>query len=244
MPQQEGSAYVLATRPWGERGTIATLLCLQQGVVVGLIKRSQAQAVQPLNTVAYRHSRRLNSQLGTLSLELSRSRAHLWLGQPRAALALAATADLLAALLPEGHPYPGVITVLEAWLQSDLGWRAYAGFERVLLEEIGYGLQLHNPVPCALGTELAYVSPTSWRSVPRAVAQGYEARLLRLPQCWGGPAATEAHDCAAALALTGTLLGHALHGPWAAQQLASRQRLREAYLADLAQEENSANLAA
>jgi DNA repair protein RecO (recombination protein O) len=244
MPLQEGTAVVLTARPWGEGGVVATLLCPAQGMVRGLVKRAKAAELQPLNQVRYRHSRRLESQLGTLALELERSRASLWLGHPRHALALTAAADLLAALLPESHPYPAVAVVLEHLLASDLGWRAYVGFERVVLEQVGYGLQLHQPVPCPENSELAYVSPTSWRSVPRAVARGYESRLLALPHCWGGPPAPEAADCAAALALTGTLLGRALHGSLAHEPLASRHRLGQAYLAALAPERVPASLAA
>jgi DNA repair protein RecO (recombination protein O) len=227
----EGQAYVLTARAWGEGGALVSLLCPSHGLVRGLLKRAKAAEVQPFNTVQYRHARRLEAQLGTLTLELTRSRAALWLGHPLQALALAAAAETLAAALPEGHPYPSLNGVVKNLLASNLGWRAYAGFERVLLSEMGYGLQLENPVPCHENSELAYISPTTLRSVPRAVARGYEHRLYPLPHCWGGPLAEEAADCAAALGLTGSLLVRALHGPWAAERLAARTRLVQAYLA-------------
>ncbi len=227
---QEGSALVLTAKPWAEGGAVATLLCAQHGVVRGLLKRAKAAELQAFNTVHYRHARRLEAQLGTLTLELTCSRAHLWLGHPLPAMALAAAADTLAAALPEGHPYPAVHQVVGNLLASSLGWRAYAGFERVLLAEIGYGLQLESPVPCPENSELAYISPTTLRSVPRAVARGYEHRLFVLPHCWGGPLADEAADCAAALGLTGTLLARAIHGPFAQEKLSARSRLVQAYL--------------
>ncbi len=233
MPRQAGVGVLLHAKPWGEGGMVATLFCPEFGVIRGLLKRPKMAELQVLNSLEYLHQRRLESQLGTLTLELQRSRAALWMGHPRAAVALTAAADLLATLLPEGHPYPMVADVLESFLASDMGWRAYAGFERVVLEQVGYGLQLHHPVPCAQGSELAYVSPVSLRSVPRAVARGYEPRLLALPHCWGGPVATEHEDCQAALRLTGTLIERMLAGHWGQARLASRTRLVQAYLAGL-----------
>lgn len=232
----EGTAYLLSAKPWGEGGSVVVLFCPERGVVRGLIKHSgpkQAAMLQPFNSVTYRHGRRLASQLGSVQLELTKSRAHLLFAKPQQALALAAVADLLGALLPEEHPYPAVAVVLESLLSSDLDWRFYAGFERVLLEQIGYGLHLHSPVACAVGSALAYVSPNTWRSVPQAVAKGYEARLLMLPHCWGGLPMDEAQDCTAALTLTGALLGRALHGPFAMEKLAARGRLVQHYLQKL-----------
>ena len=233
MAVQEGSALVLQARPWGEGGVVAMLFCPGRGLIKGLVKRGATATLQPMNRVAYRHTRRLDSQLGTLQLELTKSRAALWLGQPGKALGVAAVADLLAALLPEEHPYPVVAEVLDALLESDFGWQAYAGFERVLLEQTGYGLQLQDPVPCAAHSPLAYVSPTTWRAVPRQVAQGWEAKLLTLPACWGGLPMPEYDDCTAALSLTGALLSRALHGPFAAEKLAARERLVQHYQARL-----------
>lgn len=225
MAALEGTAYVLGTRRWGESGVVAVLFCPERGVVRGLIKRADAAVLQPFNSVSYKHTRRLDTQLGSLQLELVQSRAALWMGQSSSALGVAAAADILAALLPEEHPYPAIAAVLPPLLAGDWSWRAYAAFERVVLEHTGYGMYLNDPVPCAEGSALAYVSPTSWRAVPINVARGWEHKLYILPACWGGLEADEATDCRAALALTGALLGRALHGPFAQEKLASRARL-------------------
>jgi DNA repair protein RecO (recombination protein O) len=229
MAALEGTAYVLGTRRWGECGVVAVLICPERGVVRGLIKRADAAVLQPFNSVSYKHTRRLDTQLGSLQLELVQSRAALWMGQSSSALGVAAAADILAALLPEEHPYPAIAAILPPLLAGDWSWRAYAAFERVVLEHTGYGMYLNDPVPCVEGSALAYVSPTSWRAVPINVARGWEHKLYVLPACWGGLAADEASDCRAALALTGALLGRALHGPFAQEKLASRHRLVQFY---------------
>lgn len=234
MATLEGTAYVLGTRPWGERGVVALLFCPAHGVLRGLIKRADAAVLQPFNSVAYKHTRRLDTQLGSLQLELQQSRAALWMSNPLRAMGVTAAADLLGALLPEEHPYPTIASVLPPLLAGDFSWRAYAGFERVVLEHAGYGLHLQEPVACAEGSALAYVSPNTWRAVPLAVARGWESRLYVLPHCWGGLPADEASDCRAALALTGALLGRALQGPFAQEKLASRARLVQAYESSLA----------
>jgi DNA repair protein RecO (recombination protein O) len=234
MAIAEGTAYILGARPWGESGVVAVLFCPARGLLRGLVRRADTAMLQPFNSVNYRHTRRLENQLGSLQLELTKSRASLWLGHSQRALGVAAAADILAAILPEEHPYPVVAQVLAPLMQSDWGWRAYAGFERVLLEHVGYGLHLHNPIECTEGSALAYVSPNTWRAVPQSVARGWEDRLFVLPTCWGGLAMDEAQECAAALRLTGALLTRALHGPFAPEKLASRARLIDFYTERLA----------
>ena len=237
MSTRQGEALVLTTRVWGEGAVVASLLCAEHGLVRGLIKHATrlGAVLQPLNTVTYRHTRRLETQLGTLTAELAHSRAHVWMSGREAALRVAYVADMLSHILPEEHPYPHLCHTTENLVMGPLGWPAVAEFERAVLETVGYGLQLENPVPCPQGSPLAYVSPNSGRSVPQAVARGWEERLLRLPHRWGGLPASAEDDFHASWQLTGTFLTRALHGKMAEPALASRTRLGAYYAHEHAQ---------
>ena len=222
-----GEALILAVKPHGEGAALVRLLCPQRGQLHGLVKqaRRQAATLQPFNTVRYQHWRRLSQQLGTFTLELTISRSGLLLTSP-GKLALATyLAPLLVQLLPEEHPYPAIPGALAQLLAQPLDAMALAHFERLLLETVGYGLRLNDPVPCPHGSPLAYVSPTSGRSVPQAVAVGYETRLLPLPTCWGGAVAHGLPDATQALTLTGHFLQQACHGHTPQRPLTNRAAL-------------------
>ncbi|NBV54165.1 MAG: hypothetical protein EBR79_00400, partial [Proteobacteria bacterium] len=214
--------------PFGERDALVRLVCRERGLLRGLVKGGRGKAsgavLQPFNTVRYEHFRRLEGQLGSLTLEMVRSRAGLWLGRPTGSAVVAYLSEILGEILPEEHGYVGLVAKIEDLLAGDLGWREVAKFELFLLELAGYGLRLqpHEAVPCLQESALAFVSPASGRAVPRLVAQGYEARLLPLPAVWGGVACAEEEDFGRCWQLCGHFLNKALHG----RRLVARERLR------------------
>jgi DNA repair protein RecO (recombination protein O) len=78
-------------------------------------------------------------------VELTTSRGP-WLSEPLASAGIGWATALTAATLPEGQPYPAVYSGLEALLTaichapSAQGWAvALAGYEALLLRELGYG---------------------------------------------------------------------------------------------------------
>lgn len=240
MALRQGEALVLSVAPFGERDALVCLLCAERGLVRGLVKGARgssaskngvAALLQPFNTVSYEHYRRLDGQLGTLSLDLVVSRAGLWLsGAGVMPLVVAYLSEVLVLALPEEHGYDGLYERVLRLLDGGLleGWRALVAFELFLLETVGYALRLRpdEAVPCAENSALAYVSPASGRAVPLAVARGYESRLLVLPACMGGPVCGETEDFLRAWELTGFFLRKALHG----KPLQARGRVADCYV--------------
>lgn len=235
MSLREGQGLVLAVKPFGERDALVELLCAERGRMRGLVKggkgtRGNVQAtLQPFNGVGFEHFRRLEGQLGTLTVELVRSRAHVWMGTGAGAFVVPYLSELLAGLLPEEHPYEGLHARVVRLLESACDWRELVAFELWLLDAVGYGLRLR-PEEGVLGAgegagEWVYVSPASGRVVDKASARGYEGRLLPLPMSLGGPDCAEMDDFALAWRLSGTFIDKALYGG----TLASRGRLGQYY---------------
>ncbi|MCC6941524.1 MAG: DNA repair protein RecO C-terminal domain-containing protein, partial [Novosphingobium sp.] len=88
---------------------------------------------------------RTASQLPSARLELVSSRGP-WLSEPLPSAGISWACALTAASLPEGHSYPPLYQGLGALLDaichapSARGWaRALAGYEVLLLREVGYG---------------------------------------------------------------------------------------------------------
>jgi DNA repair protein RecO (recombination protein O) len=75
-------------------------------------------------------------------------------------------------------------------LEPSIGWVAsYVRFELVLLEDLGFGLDLDSCAVTGERENLAYVSPRSGRAVTAAGAGVFANRLLRLPGFLFDPAA-------------------------------------------------------
>jgi DNA repair protein RecO (recombination protein O) len=235
MSLRNGQGLVLAVKPFGERDAFVELLCAERGRMRGLVKGGRSTrgnivaTLQPFNSVGFEHFRRLEGQLGTLNVELTKSRAHVWMGMTAGAFVVPYLSELLAGLLPEEHPYEGLHMRIVKLLESACEWRDVIAFELWLLDVVGYGLRLR-PDDGVLGqgdgaADWAYVSPSSGRVVDVASARGYETRLLPLPMSLGGADCDETQDFAMAWRLSGYFIDKALHGG----TLASRGRLGQYY---------------
>jgi DNA repair protein RecO (recombination protein O) len=163
---------------------------------------------------------RLDEHLGTFAIEPLASRTGLM--ADRAALAaLNAICALLVHSLPEreAHPalYPATLALLDALAVP--GWGLdYLQWELLLLEELGFGLDLSRCAVTGATGGLAYVSPRTGRAVTAAGAGDLADRLLRLPPCLtGGPADPE-----------GLAQGLALTGHFLTRELAAQRPLPEA----------------
>ena len=142
-------AILLAARQHGETAIIARLLTAEFGLVAGYVAGGRGRRLRPVvipgNRVDLQLSARSDSQLPFASLELVESRGP-WLGEPLPAAAIGWTCALTATALPERQSYPTLYTALGALLDaichapSARGWAgALAGYETLLLRELGYG---------------------------------------------------------------------------------------------------------
>ncbi|MFV0291860.1 MAG: DNA repair protein RecO [Paracoccus sp. (in: a-proteobacteria)] len=226
-----GEATVLGRKRHGEHAVLLDVLSVDAGRVTGLVPggagRSKAAMLQPGNRISLVWRTRLMDQLGTISAEPLRARPGL-LTNATALDGMNATAALLRFALPERDPHPKLAAMSEMlWDVMDEGrdWAAdYVRWEILLLEEMGFGLDLGC---CALsGAEdgLSYVSPNTGRAVTAAAAGEYAPRLLRLPAMLGGPPSND--DLAHALRLSGHFLHMWLAGEHVGRPLPSaRARL-------------------
>lgn len=147
--QLRAPAILLAARPHGETAVIARMLTEEYGVVAGYVAGGRGRRLRPVvipgNLVELQLSARSDSQLPFASLELVQSRGP-WLGEPLPAAAIGWACALTATALPERQAYPPLYQALAGLLDavcqapSARGWAgALAGYEALLLRELGYG---------------------------------------------------------------------------------------------------------
>jgi DNA repair protein RecO (recombination protein O) len=206
---------LLSARRHGESSAIIDVFTALHGRHAGVVRGGGSRRVMPLlqpgAQLDLTWRARLDEHLGSFTVEPVASRAGLM--TDRAALAgLNAVCALLMHALPEraAHPalYPATLALLDAL--DGPGWGLdYLHWELLLLEELGFGLDLSRCAVTGATEGLAHVSPRTGRAVTAAGAGDLAHRLLPLPACLtGGP--VDAAGLAQGLALTGHFLNREL----------------------------------
>ncbi len=204
----------MAARPHGETGRIVELFTESRGRWAGLVRggagRRLSSALQPGAQLSVMWRGRLESHLGQFAVEPVRTRLGLVHDDPDALAALSAVAALLAAYTPERAPMPALygptLALLDALGDPAVWPTVYAHWELLLLEQLGYGLDLSRCAATGATQELVYVSPRSGRAVSRGAGAPYHDRLLPLPAFLRLGEACDPRSFDAALTLTGHFL--------------------------------------
>ena len=155
--QLSAPAVVCALRAHGETAGIVRLMTREAGLVAAYVAGARGRQLRPVlipgNLVAAEVRAKSDSQLPFARLELMVSRGP-WIGEPLASAAIGWAAALTATVLPERHPYPALFDSLGALLEaichapSARGWAAaLAGYEALMLRELGYGSVAARPDP-------------------------------------------------------------------------------------------------
>lgn len=222
--QWSGQGLIIGVRRHGESSVIVETMVAGKGRYLGLVRGGRSSklsaTLQPGNTVQLTWRARLEEHLGTFSVELIDARAADLIADRQRLYASQLICDHLR-LLPERDPHDRLLGLAVDGL--DAGKTRFhlavelARFELVLLDELGFGLDLSACAVTGVTTDLTHVSPKTGRAVSREPAKPYCDRLLVLPQFLISDAEPGPGDIAAAFRLTGHFL--AMH-VWEARQIA------------------------
>lgn len=218
MIEWRDEAALLATRPFGEAAVIIEVFSATHGRHAGVVRggtsRKLAPLLQPGTQLAVTWKARLDSHLGSFTVEPIRSRAAVAMGDRLALAGLNAVTGLLAMVLPEREAYPALyartIGLLDLLGQSDLWPLAYLRWEQALLEEMGFGLDLSACAVRGVNEDLVFVSPKSGRAVSREGAGEWADRMLDLPPVLAGKGDASHAEVLLALATTGFFIENRL----------------------------------
>jgi DNA repair protein RecO (recombination protein O) len=226
---------LISAKPLGEANTIAELLTAGHGRHLGLVRGGRSRKMRPLMQLGNRLSvtwrARLSDHLGGFNVEMLEPHAARVLDDQ---VALAAIGSLtgLAKHLPERDPHPqlyyGALEVLGA-LDDVKVWPALlVRWEMLLLQDLGFGLDLSECAATGTDADLIYVSPRSGRAVSRDAGQPYCDRLLKLPRfLLEEAAAPTAADVLAGFTLTGHFFERDVLSPHGLTLPSARTRLIE-----------------
>lgn len=208
---------LLSMRLHGEGSAIIEVFTAAHGRHLGVVRggasRRMAPVLQPGTQVDLVWRARLDAHIGAFTVEPVKSRAAV-LSDPLALAALGSLCALLHVALPERDPHSSLYAAtlrLCDDLASGGDWLAlYLRWELLLLEEIGFGLDLSTCAVTGQREDLAYVSPRSGRAVSREGAGEWASRLLPLPPALLGQGPVSAAEAVTALELTGHFLARNL----------------------------------
>jgi DNA repair protein RecO (recombination protein O) len=178
----------LGAKPLGEANAVAELFTLGHGRHLGLVRGGRSRQLRPLlqpgNRLRVTWRARLSEHLGGFNIELIEAHAARALDDAAALAAIGSLAGL-ARLLPERDPHPqlyaAALHVIGAFDAPRLWPALLVRWELLLLQELGFGLDLSECAATGGDTELVYVSPRSGRAVSREAGEPYDAKLLKLP---------------------------------------------------------------
>src|SRR3954452_24323424 len=142
---------VVGTRRHGENDVILEVLTPGHGRHLGLVKGGCSRRVRPVlqagNTLSLTWRARLHEHLGNFRAEPVVERSSLLTASPVGAFGLALAGAHLR-LIPERDPHPRLFEALQLMLDrfetASLAAEMMARFEVLLLDELGFGLDLES----------------------------------------------------------------------------------------------------
>ncbi|MDG1997011.1 MAG: DNA repair protein RecO [Emcibacteraceae bacterium] len=184
---------ILSLRKYGEFDAILDVLTRDHGRHAGIVKgglgRRQRGNIQPGNEVDVRWRGRLESHLGTYTVELKNARAVSFLYSAGKLAALNSCSSLLSVAMAENEPHELLLDGFIAFLDTleiaeddILAWGPLLiKWELGLLSELGFGLNLESCAATGVTENLIYVSPKSGRAVSSSAGEPYHDKMLPLP---------------------------------------------------------------
>lgn len=213
---------VLGTRRHGETSAVLEVMTRRHGRHLGLVRGGRSRKQQPTlqvgNLVDLVWRARLDEHLGIFQAEpLELNAARLF--DSAAGIFAVQTIAAHLRLLPERDPHDALYDALKV-IVAHLDDPASAGelmvrFELLILEELGFGLDLLSCAATGAREELVYVSPKSGRAVSRAAGAPWHDKMLALPPFLSAGSGIRADRAALeqAFRLTGFFLTRSVYEP-------------------------------
>jgi DNA repair protein RecO (recombination protein O) len=179
---------ILGTRKHGETSAILEVMTRSRGRHLGMVRGGRSRRMQPVlqpgNRVDLAWRARLDEHLGFFQVEPLELNAARLFDSACAVYGLQTLASLLR-LLPERDPHAHLYETLNLLLQHledpQAAGELVVRFELLILDELGFGLDLSRCVATGQNDDLAYVSPKSGKAVSRSAGEPWADRMLALP---------------------------------------------------------------
>lgn len=179
---------ILGARKHGETSAILEVMTRCHGRHLGLVRGGRSRKMRPVlqagNRVELLWRARLDEHLGVLQVEPVELNAARLLQSAVAVYGIQVLAAHLR-LLPERDPHERLFQtlglILEHLDEPASAAELIARFELLILDELGFGLDLTRCAATGSRDDLVYVSPKSGRAVSLEAGRPYQSQMLALP---------------------------------------------------------------
>ena len=183
------SGYVISSKPYGESSAIINIFSKEHGRHAGLVKGGNGKRlkgiIQPGNKIFAQWASRTSEQLGFFNVELNHPVVALIMTDQKKLVALSSACSMLYLLTAEREKQENLYEAFSELIDSIVNnndWPfEYIRWEKYLLKEIGYGLDLDKCAVTGTTEALYYVSPKTGRAVCFDAGKPYQTKLLKLP---------------------------------------------------------------
>ncbi len=240
---------ILGTRRHGETSVILEVMTSAHGRHLGLVRGGRSArmqpALQPGNRVELVWRARLDEHLGTFQSETVVHNAARILQSAVGVYGLQAVAAHLR-LLPERDNHRRLFEMLTLIIEhlddAQATGELFVRFELMMLDELGFGLDLSRCAATGTNEELVFVSPKSGSAVSRSAGAPYEDRMLPLPAFLDRRRGirADARSLRDALRLTAYFFDRHVYEPRAIREPEARAGLANALLRQFEQEGSAA----
>ena len=213
---------ILGTRKHGETSAILEVMTRAHGRHLGLVRGGRSRRMQPVlqpgNRVQVIWHARLDEHMGTYSVEPLEHHAARLFESATGVFGLQACACHLR-LLPERDPHPRLYETLGLLLEHlddpQGAGELFVRFELMVLDELGFGLDLTECAATGRRDGLVWVSPRSGRAVSAEAGAPWAGKLLALPSFLsrGSGLRADGETLSQAMALTGFFLSRHVWEP-------------------------------
>jgi DNA repair protein RecO (recombination protein O) len=179
---------VLGTRRHGETSAILEVMTRRHGRHLGMVRGGMSRRLRPVlqagNRLDLIWRARLDEHLGSFQVEPVELNAARLIDSAAAVYGLQMVAAHLR-LLPERDPHDVLFEILVSLMplldEPASAAEVLVRFELLVLDELGFGLDLSRCAATGRRDDLAYVSPKSGRAVSREAGNPWQDKMLALP---------------------------------------------------------------
>lgn len=233
---------ILGVRKHGETSAIVEAMTRTKGRHLGLVKGGRSRRMQPVlqpgNSVDLMWRARLDEHLGTFQIEPVKMRAAQLMESALGVHGIQALAAMLR-FLPERDPHEKLYEIFKVIIDhldrpQDAG-ELMVRFEILLLDELGFGLDLEQCAATGAAQDLMYISPKSGRAVSRDTGTPYRDKLFAFPEFLqtGQSKAADRKNLKAAFDMTDFFFDRHIYVPRGIERPLARQGFVQAVLKGL-----------
>lgn len=186
--QIETSGILINIRPFSERDAIAHIFTQDNGVLVGMLRgafgaKKNKSLVGQIGNVSW--NARLDSQLGVFHWEPEKNLSASLMQNNDLLKIMNSVFALIYTLIPERGSYESLyiqtVQLLKDIADSANPYDLYLKWEILLLNKLGYALDLTKCSGCHKTENLIYLSPRTGRAVCADCGEPYKDKLYKLP---------------------------------------------------------------